>query len=69
MSALALLSARTATQNDARKFPLIERDYRWAIRMGFFTHSEEAWRDFVEGYGAGEDIGRRVACRRRRTAD
>lgn len=64
-----LLFADPVARNDAEKFPLVEQDYRWAVRMGFFTDSEKAWRNWVEGYEAGEYIGQRAACRRRRTVD
>jgi hypothetical protein len=64
----AVLCTDATFSEDTRRCPFIEHDYRWAIRMGFFTHSEEAWSDWAKGYEAGEEIGRRAARRSRRMA-
>lgn len=66
MRSSAVLCTDTAFCEDAETFPFIEHDYRSAIRMGLFTHSEETWSDWVKGYEAGEAIAGRAARRSRR---
>ena len=61
----AVLCTDPALPEDAERLPFLEHDYRWAIRMGFSARSEQAWSDWVKGYEAGEEIGRRAAGRSR----